>query len=464
MTQAALNEKTEHCRRPSGQCYFQKDGSQTQISPILKIQLFSFQMSKKQKNSRKAEKNRRKHDQRRIEHNHHLKMIAAKKAFIDATRRILDALDIPDMFDSIPEKQVSDYYSRHVTSVRIVPAPDTKISRRVLTKMRAILTYFLKNSNLPLGKGTITLEDYMTAGMALGFFKQMILKAYPEIAQKLPPEIDMFLPTAWDIDKPPLDSLLGLSLTIENLFSRINGTIYNLNPDTYEEYGRRNLFSFSFVVYTQKAVIKQINVDGKFRPAYRAAYSLAHHGIIWSHFSKKELQLDCAGNDKKMDIYIQSHALIRMRERIDTFDHNELNVALIAAIAEKKITVLPNGNRLLICEYKSIKLGYFLLEIVDDIVLIKTFLFITHSGTPEGDRLDQELKIGKLEKQFTGIDKLSTFVHSDIMNDERVRNIFIKIGLGYLCDLPPDKFDQRKAVKKGYAADFVKYMNIGGKW
>jgi hypothetical protein len=34
-------------------------------------------------------------------------------------------------------------------------------------------------------------------------------------------------------------------------------------------------------------------------------------------------------------------------------------------------------------------------------VLVKTFLFITNSDTPEGDRLDKELNAGKIEKEFS---------------------------------------------------------------
>ena len=165
-----------------------------------------------------------------------------------------------------------------------------------------------------------------------------------------------------------------------------------------------------------------------------------------------------------MDVYVQSHALIRLRERIDTVDHPSLHFTLALSVYKKQISILHNGKSLLAYYHIKHKLGYFLLDVIDGVVVMRTFLFITNSGTPEGDRLDRELNIGKLEKQYVGIDKLSSFVGSDLMMDERVKNIFDKVGLGHLKDLDPAFYDRKGIREKGYAADFVKYMNIDGRF
>jgi hypothetical protein len=106
------------------------------------------------------------------------------------------------------------------------------------------------------------------------------------------------------------------------------------------------------------------------------------------------------------------------------------------------------------------KIGYFVAEVAEGVVLIKTFLFITNTGTPEGDKLDRELNAGKLEKEFLKLDRLSTYVNSDLPEDHRIREIFGKAGLGYMCNLDRNKYSYTKTLLKGYAADFVKYMNL----
>lgn len=83
--------------------------------------LYFIRMGKNQQN-KKHEKNHRKHEKRRIEYNRHLKELAAYKLFNEATRRILDVLKIPDLFKPVPKKDISDYYSKHVGTVQVIPA------------------------------------------------------------------------------------------------------------------------------------------------------------------------------------------------------------------------------------------------------------------------------------------------------------------------------------------------------
>ena len=93
-------------------------------------------------------------------------------------------------------------------------------------------------------------------------------------------------------------------------------------------------------------------------------------------------------------------------------------------------------------------------------MVFRTFLFITNSGTPEGERLDHELRVGKIEKEFLRIDTLSAFVRTDMTLDARVVGVFKRVGLGHLCDLDPDLFGKRSPQATGYAADFVKYAGL----
>lgn len=98
---------------------------------------------------------------------------------------------------------------------------------------------------------------------------------------------------------------------------------------------------------------------------------------------------------------------------------------------------------------------------IKGVAVVRTFLFITNSGTPEGDRLDNELRLGKMDKEFLQIDKLSMFVRTDLTLDQRVRDVFDRVGLGHLCRLDPERFGNRTKGATGYARDFVKYMGLG---
>jgi hypothetical protein len=252
-----------------------------------------------------------------------------------------------------------------------------------------------------------------------------------------------------------------LKYTAEAYFSRINGTLYYMTRKKYlDKKNKKTRRSYSFTVHPVKAVIKDIVLDGVPRPSYRVRRPVIPGEILWHTLTGREMHLSLPEPDKPMEVYIQSHALIRFRERIDTLEHSFLHSTLAYSL-EDKVIVVHNGTRLLTYTYDEMKMGYFPLEVVDDVVVLKTFLFITNTGTPEGNRLDAELKVGKLEKQFVGIDKLSTFINSDIMKDQRVKDIFVKVGLGHLDGFDLENYDYLLSEKKGVAADIVKYMSIG---
>jgi hypothetical protein len=48
----------------------------------------------------------------------------------------------------------------------------------------------------------------------------------------------------------------------------------------------------------------------------------------------------------------------------------------------------------------DVKIGYFVVEPVNDMLVIKTFLFITHNCTPEGDKLKELTGLGKSDISY----------------------------------------------------------------
>ncbi|MDI6739251.1 MAG: hypothetical protein QME74_02690 [Candidatus Edwardsbacteria bacterium] len=88
-------------------------------------------------------------------------------------------------------------------------------------------------------------------------------------------------------------------------------------------------------------------------------------------------------------------------------------------------------------EYRifNIKAGYLALEIKQGRALIRTFLFITSDGTPEGDRLRQVCGLGRLDKHFLALDRLSTFVAADFSGHAKLRELFAEAGLECLWEL-----------------------------
>lgn len=83
----------------------------------------------------------------------------------------------------------------------------------------------------------------------------------------------------------------------------------------------------------------------------------------------------------------------------------------------------------------EVKTGYFLGQIVDGVFVIQTFLFLTNTGTPEGDALNNSLKVRNLDKEFLGIDKLITYMKLNPENMKEMAQIFQGTGCEHLINL-----------------------------
>ena len=119
----------------------------------------------------------------------------------------------------------------------------------------------------------------------------------------------------------------------------------------------------------------------------------------------------------------------------------------------------------LLIEYRisEIKAGYFRIEVVDKIIVVKTFLFLTQSGTPEGDLLGKNTGLNMLDKKYLAIDKLSTFMSSDIDKNEQINKIFSDAGCQSLLELY-DKIDQLCTKRSNQSMsmlmlDYLGYVN-----
>lgn len=404
---------------------------------------------------------RKKRAQRRQRNQKHLRQLAKANEHYEAIQRVLTALELPDLFNQLPGKVRVYLIKYRMRSIRLELADGVKAPRRLLNLMRLMIATLLKEDMVPVmpGYGKVSLEDYFTAGFTLKFFTTLDRKVSDPSVLRAQKQLLPFAETVGKAGTKPMIQFLTYAHTIGSIFSRVNQTMYYLVNDLYlKDLGYDIRMSASLVLHRVKAEIKKVVVDGKPRPAYRVGWTLAALGMQWTKLTARDLGKNGTMPDLPMDVYIQSHALIRLRQRLDTMGHSSMHMGIDRAFKEKEITPL-SGNKALVAYYHwSVKLGYLLVEIVEDIVLVRTFLFITNSGTPEGDRLDKEFSVGISDKKFLAIDKLGTFVKSDIMQDEIARNIFIRAGLEDLCNIDPKKFGNKDPLIEGYATDFVKYM------
>lgn len=164
---------------------------------------------------------------------------------------------------------------------------------------------------------------------------------------------------------------------------------------------------------------------------------------------------------KDMDVYIQSHALNRFAERLQGIDIGILHYNIYNSFCFPK--ACRNKAGMLLFEYSIFgnKAGYFPAEIIDGKIILKTFLFLTHNGTPEADKLKINTGLMKDDINYLDIDKLSTFAFSDIANNEPIKQLFIEAGCESLFKIDKEYYLSHEGKPVTSKAELIaKYLQL----
>jgi hypothetical protein len=141
-----------------------------------------------------------------------------------------------------------------------------------------------------------------------------------------------------------------------------------------------------------------------------------------------QMGVEGLGMNKIRPVFISEHALNRLDERTGCASSGYMQMFLCQSVLKGTAQKTNDGRMLLDFEAIGHKIGYLVLSIQRDSVLIHTFLLLTANSTPEGKKLRAQLGLQKADHQYLGIDKLSTFVNSDILQHEDVCEWFRNAG------------------------------------
>lgn len=200
-------------------------------------------------------------------------------------------------------------------------------------------------------------------------------------------------------------------------------------------------------------------IDNHPRPVYRLALAFPSSGLTEISVSSEQLGLDQSIRNMLIPVYLQNHVLHRLKERLDCLSRMTRELHLYASLKDPKISQCKGRT---LVEYnldKQNKMGYLVVEYLDGILLVKTFLLLSNSGTPEGQRLEASSGMKKIDRQYWAVDRLSTFQQSDMKDNPQIREVFEKAGCGSLFD-DIRMLGNDHEIHSTQAAQMLKYLNM----
>ena len=290
---------------------------------------------------------------------------------------------------------------------------------------------------------SVSIQDYLTAGQALYFFvtsdknlnMQTGLPLGEEARLKLLRErLANFIDWVAEQDEPyqRLNSILWY-VTLP--FSQLGSHLYWMSHRFTVEGERLNN---RFELQAVQPERRRVRMNGIARSVFRVGWALPQVGPTWVEVDRALLDDTQTPGQEMLPVFIQSHALHRMRERLDGTDYNTQQFYLFISLQNATVVKNQHGQWLIPYHFQQCKLGYLLVEPVAGILVIRTFLFLTMDSTPEGQALQEAVGLEAVDKKYLAIDRFRTFLLSDIGQHPDIKELFVQAGCQDLFGIEAD--------------------------
>ncbi|MBP1638773.1 MAG: hypothetical protein H6Q17_356 [Bacteroidetes bacterium] len=378
--------------------------------------------------------------------------------FSEVARKMLRLSDLdPSLFDSFSKKQKLDMMALKAAPPRVSIVRDSLVPRSYIRIIQANLTAFQKE-NYVRGNSSIALTFYDLMTMGVVFIAYLEHK-YP------PPYInlsDARVTIAKRISEVTACAQTHFMRELQQHFqlimiglSKMNFRLYAYQFSWSTE-NRSDCFISWFRIEAISADVKVFRHNGVERSAFRMGIAtLDNRQIAWLSFPANRIIEGCEAT-RQLKVYVQNHALQRLKERMDTLNPFFRNLVLVDAILGAEIVDAVNGQKLLVCSRREKEIvGYLPFTVQNDCLLILSFLPISSWQTPEGSRLYKAVNLSKDDAIFLGMDKLSFFQKTDFDAIPLLKNALQEAGMWHLTNInSSDAFSWVERKKSAIIARF----------
>jgi hypothetical protein len=207
----------------------------------------------------------------------------------------------------------------------------------------------------------------------------------------------------------------------------------------------------------------RVRVDGSGRPAYRVGCIAGvpdKPGESVARWGSVPASVFGGAGGGELPVYVQAHALRQMHERLDLPRMRPWAEFFLAQSLRNPTVARECGGGDVLVEFRleERKVGYLVLSRVGGRALVRTFLLLTMTGTPEGDRLGRRLRLTRDEARWLGLHRLSSLAASDVRDDPELVAILAECGCGQLAEVA--RGVDFVTVSTGYAAELRKYIGL----
>lgn len=356
--------------------------------------------------------------------------IARKKDFFRQLEKYVNMIGGEGTYSLIPKDHLPILYFMRCPTIRMTKSEDIPFTDKVLKSMNKSFGELLREFTVCLlvNNYEISIKDFCNIWLTLHTYLNL-----PDIK-----EDDSLIELKTRLADCQSSESRDRYISFVNHFlltfaQSIGKGIHELvwTESKFEQNELHSSTAWLFKLKRIKIASRQIKYNNVKRTVY-PCYNFINYEPQILKYSLSKIGIKAPSNSEKAVVYILEHTLNRLCERLSSIDVCYLKTYMLISLAFPKF-YYESGNHFFIeMVIHEIKVGYFVAEYVDGIIIIRTFLFLTNNGTPEGRRLNSLTGLSKIDKKYLQIDHIAAFFESDIEENEHLRQLFSNAGCGEL--------------------------------
>ncbi|MCL5028001.1 MAG: hypothetical protein M1480_03170 [Bacteroidetes bacterium] len=405
----------------------------------------------KNKREKRKRNNSKLLKQQRVEH---------KAKYLNRIKSICNKINSGHIYNLIPREELEKIYKHRLHAFKFVPAEGNEIAANVMSDIRSLCNDHLREAEIIVTNDGIkfSLFEFLTIGMNfLEYIDSLKEDKFPKasVVKEIKNKFK-------DFNQLFDESHLALQMYNDSacfLSSELNSKLYWIMHEFYVDKKKPNGIENLMKVYSSVPEKIYDNKDNNYRPAIRLCIGLSQIGLGYFQFNPELMKISLSDKDSYLGIYIQTHALQRLNERLDCLNTMWQNIHLIRSLTDAEVHRDEKDTYFIAFKITEIKIGYLVADLNQNRLIIRTFLFITQHGTPEGNKLAEMYGLGKLDKTYLELDKLSTFVSKDMCSNAKLSDVFQQVGCQYLLDISVDNRIKKMCDIKSKSSSVFEIIN-----
>jgi hypothetical protein len=362
-------------------------------------------------------------------------------------QRVITTMGLAELFRTLPRAIEDCFLDRFLPGLEIVATNDSRDVpevQRVVEEMK-ILAKFPRKIQLRDRVVKLSLDDYLRCWLTVETGIDFFRKKFSGRLGSEPGPIRRMMERAYEILQGHRGELKGLYWVLfRDLYYltwpylRMDGRIMEVRLTSAckpmgAPYDR-------LIVRMNQPRPHVLAIDGARWTAFPCVLPCGLRGLKPVRWTCRPLGIPSSKDE--LPVFIEKHAIARLNERLDVQPNMEpvIHRLMMNCLLEPVLVPREPGKylveaRLGPAEGSSPRVGYFVAQVFPELVLIKTFLFLTMQGTPEAELLREKLGFFRADVEHYQLDNFMTLVGSDIVHDPLLARVLTECGCGHLLTM-----------------------------